>query len=165
MAVSYQPAGDVSHKLGGRLPLLSAWPAITLATLRGLLPISLFSLVNRGTVGVNSLRKTVTRQHRGCDLNPGHSAPESSKLTTRLPSQPAVSKCFSMAPHIRSHRAPCSHFPNKVSLQLWSEQSVGDVRIAQLDWKRVPQARFHGCKSSVAITAECSRHHTSQNVS
>ena len=36
-----QPAGDVSHKPGGRLPLLSAEPAVTLATLRGLLPISL----------------------------------------------------------------------------------------------------------------------------
>ena len=27
-----QPAGDVSHKPGGRLPLLSARPAVTLAT-------------------------------------------------------------------------------------------------------------------------------------
>jgi len=37
-----QPAGDVSHKPGGRLPLLSARPAVTLATLiRGLLPTSL----------------------------------------------------------------------------------------------------------------------------
>ena len=56
-----------------------------------------------------------------------------------------------MAPHIRSHRAPCSCFPKKMSLQLSSEQSVGDVRITQLDWKRVPQARSP-CKSSVAIT-------------
>ena len=52
--------------------------------LRGLLPISL--LVNRGTMGVNSLPKTVTRQCRGCDLNPGPSAPESITLTTRLSS-------------------------------------------------------------------------------
>jgi len=37
---------------------------------------------------VNSLPKTVTRQRRGCDLNPGPSAPESSTLTTRLPSHP-----------------------------------------------------------------------------
>ena len=29
-----QPAGDVSHKPGGRLPLLSARPAVTLATLK-----------------------------------------------------------------------------------------------------------------------------------
>ena len=36
--------------------------------LRGLLPIL---LVNRGAVGVNSLPKTVTRQRRDCDLNPG----------------------------------------------------------------------------------------------
>jgi len=29
-----QPAGDVSHKLGGRLPLLSARPAVTPSTLK-----------------------------------------------------------------------------------------------------------------------------------
>ena len=29
-----QPAGDVSHKPGGRLPLLSARPAVTLATVK-----------------------------------------------------------------------------------------------------------------------------------
>ena len=29
-----QPVGDVSHKPGGRLPLLSARPAVTLATLK-----------------------------------------------------------------------------------------------------------------------------------
>jgi len=37
---------------------------------------------------VNSLPKTVTRQPRDCNLNPGPSAPESSTLTTRLPSHP-----------------------------------------------------------------------------
>jgi len=45
-----------------------------------------------------------------------------------------VCKCFSKAPHTRSHRAPCSCFPEKVSLHLSSEQSVGDVWIARLDW-------------------------------
>ena len=39
-------------------------------------------------MGVNSLPKTVTRQRCGCDLHPGLSAPESSTLTTRLPSHP-----------------------------------------------------------------------------
>jgi len=29
-----QPAGDVSHKPGSRLPLLSARPAVTLATIK-----------------------------------------------------------------------------------------------------------------------------------
>ena len=41
-------------------------------------------------MGVNSLPKTVTRQRRGCDLNPGPTAPESSTLTTRLPSHPLL---------------------------------------------------------------------------
>jgi len=41
-------------------------------------------------MGVNSLPKTVTRQRRSCDLNPGPSAPESSTLTTRLPSHPLI---------------------------------------------------------------------------
>jgi len=37
-------------------------------------------------MAVNSLPKTVTRQRRGGDLNPGPTAPGSSTLTTRLPS-------------------------------------------------------------------------------
>jgi len=36
-----QPAGDVSHKPDGRLPLLSAKPAVTTQPVRGLLPILL----------------------------------------------------------------------------------------------------------------------------
>ena len=39
---------------------------------------------------MSSLPKTVTRQRHDCDLNPGPSAPESSTLTTRLPSHPRV---------------------------------------------------------------------------
>ena len=41
--LSSQPAGDVSHKPGGRLPLLSVRPAVRLPPqpLRGLLPILL----------------------------------------------------------------------------------------------------------------------------
>jgi len=34
LVLSSQPAGGVSHKPGGRLPLLSARPAVTLATLK-----------------------------------------------------------------------------------------------------------------------------------
>jgi len=41
-------------------------------------------------MGVNSW--TVTRQRRGCDLNAGPSAPESSTLTTRLPVPPCATK-------------------------------------------------------------------------
>jgi len=70
-----QPAGDVSHKPGRRLPLLFARPAVTPATLKRAATYQFCCLVNRGTMGVNSLPKTVTRQHRDCDLNPGPSAP------------------------------------------------------------------------------------------
>ena len=38
---SSQPAGDVSHKPGGRLPLLSTRPALPPQPLRGLLPVLL----------------------------------------------------------------------------------------------------------------------------
>ena len=38
---------------------------------------------------MNSLPNTVARQRRDCDLNSGPSAPESSTLTTRLPSHPS----------------------------------------------------------------------------
>jgi len=79
-----QPAGDVSHKRTRRLLLLSARPAITLATLKR----AATTFVARGTMGVNTLPKTVIRLRRDCDLNPGLSAPESSTLTTRLPSHP-----------------------------------------------------------------------------
>ena len=77
-----QPVGDVSHKPGARLPILSARPAVTLVGC-----YQFHCLVNRGTMGVNSLPKTVTRQVRGSDLNPGPSAPESSTQTTRLLAQ------------------------------------------------------------------------------
>jgi len=40
--------------------------------------------MNTGTMGVNSLPKTVNRQRRGCDVNRGPTACESSTLTTRL---------------------------------------------------------------------------------
>ena len=41
LVLGSQPAGDVSHKPGGRLPLLSARLTVTPQPLRGLLPISL----------------------------------------------------------------------------------------------------------------------------
>jgi len=65
-----QPTGDVDHKPGGRLPLLSARPAVTPATLKRAC-YQFCCLVSRGTLGVSSLPKTVTRQRRDCDLNPG----------------------------------------------------------------------------------------------
>jgi len=65
-----------------------------------------------------------------------------------------------MAPDMRSHRATCSCFPKKVFLQLSSEQFVGNVWIARLDRKTVPQARSRDCKSSFTIKTEWTDHNT-----
>ena len=60
------PAGDVSHKPGGSLPLLSARPAVTPETLNRAAAnfaagcYKFCCLVNTGTMGMNSLPKTVT---------------------------------------------------------------------------------------------------------
>jgi len=59
-------------------------------------------LVNRGMMGVNSLPKTVTWQHRGCDLNPCPTAPEYSTLTTRLLSHPIYYILWHYLDHITS---------------------------------------------------------------
>ena len=89
----------MNHKPDGRLPLLSAKPAITRVTLKRAAANVAACLVNRGTVGmmgVNSLPKTVTRQRRGCDMNPGPSAPESRTVTTRLPSHPRLNTALTL---------------------------------------------------------------------
>jgi len=67
--------------------------------LRGLLPILLLGEQRHN--GCESLPKAVTRQRRGCDLNPGPSVPESSTLTTRLPSHPPEL-------HVRSSSNVCA---------------------------------------------------------
>ena len=76
-----QPAGAVSHEPGGRPPLLSARPAVT--------PASLKKAATNFAAWWTEVRWMWTVclwQRRDCALNPGPSAPESSTLTTRLPS-------------------------------------------------------------------------------
>ena len=52
---------------------------------------------------MKSSPKTVTRQRRDCDLNPGPTAPESSTLTTRLPIHPGDMEAAAAAgPEIRA---------------------------------------------------------------
>jgi len=114
-----QPASDVSHKPGGTgchyFP-----PGLQLPSqpLRGLLPVSLLGEQRRD--GLNSLPKTVTRQRRGCDLNPGPSAPESSTLTTRLPSHPYLwirpTKLVAMATSLAGSKTTVPGLP---TLQIW----------------------------------------------
>ena len=51
----------------------------------GSIPIS---SVQKGKGSPYSIAERMVPERRGCDLNPGPSAPESSTLTTRLPSHP-----------------------------------------------------------------------------
>ena len=82
-------------------------------------------LVNIGTRGVNSLRKTVTGQCRSCDLNPGRTAPESSTLTIRYRATPGPlflltsckSDCF-------QHRTFGKPLPNTVRFLCMSSAVV-----------------------------------------
>jgi len=63
--------------------------------------------------GVNSLPKTVTRHRRGCALSPGLSAPESSKLATRLPSHPACILCTEIV-------TDCCYVNWQISVLAWA---------------------------------------------
>ena len=56
-------------------------------------------------MGVNGLPKTVTRQRRDCDSNPGPSAPESSAPTTRLPSHPICAVLYRYLVHCSCRRS------------------------------------------------------------
>jgi len=73
-------------------------------------------------MGVNSLPKTVTRQCRGCDLNPGPSAPESSTITTRLPSHPK---------RTRLHNVCDSKQKNRLQ---YPRHNVAFTELYSLDW-------------------------------
>ena len=75
-----QPAGE-SHKPGGWLPLLSTRPAVTPATLKRAATNFAAWWTEAQWVWTVCLRLL-----HDCDLNPGPSVPESSTLTTRLPS-------------------------------------------------------------------------------
>jgi len=77
-----QPAGDVSHKLGGRLPLLSTRPAITPATLKRAATSFAAWWTEAWWVWTVCLRLLL--DNVVTNLNPVPSAPESSTLTTRL---------------------------------------------------------------------------------
>jgi len=64
-----QPAGDASHNPAVGCHYFPPGLQLPSQPLRWLLQFC--CLVNRGTMGVSSLPKTVTQQRRGCDLNPG----------------------------------------------------------------------------------------------
>jgi len=81
---------------------------------------------------VSSLPKTVTRQRHGCNLNPGSSAPESSTITTWLPSHPSslYTQILTALP---------------IKLQSCSSSSVENAE-TEVGWPRAETARSHACK-------------------
>ena len=95
-----QPAGDVSHKPDGCYKFCCS--------------------VNRGTMAVNSLPKTVNRQRRDCDLNPGPSAPESSTLTIRLPSHPPT-------PYLQK-KTPWEYIPLGIPIPTVAVQQIDEMK-------------------------------------
>ena len=94
-------------------------------------------------MGVSSLPKTVSRQRRDCDLNSGPSAPESSTLTTRLPSHPMSS--------VLLYFTACDVFYSEVSCN-----KLGDRRSLAADtrmWNDLPP----GLRRA-GLTFDSSRH-------
>ena len=99
---------------------------------------------------MNSLPKTVTRQRRDCDLNPDLSEPESSTLTTRLPS------------HLRG-RCPGEKVRSHVVLGMCRDetscprQQLNGGCIETLTAHRhgrAPSARYNAC-DSLKVYIEC----------
>jgi len=80
-------------------------------------------------MGVNSLPKNVTQQRRGCDLNPGPSAPESSTLTTRLPSHHCMAmgaiKCHGSPTEVLTTATVCAEGLARVGLTTAVEPMAG----------------------------------------
>ena len=91
-------------------------------------------------MGVNSLPKTVTRQRRGCDLNPGPSAHESSTLTTRLPSHPEG---------IKAGRNLFTPAVNQVTI--WQSKTVTVILIAWRTTISLDSLPFHLLPSTTTL--------------
>ena len=85
-------------------------------------------------MGVNSLPKTVTRQRRGCHLNPGLSATESSMLTTRLPSHQFLVYMYIIV-LLHNLFSNSAHVRNKISCQLYHIAAVGTISGSRVYFK------------------------------
>ena len=83
-----QPAGVMSHKPGGRLTLLSARPVVTSAILKR--AATNFAAWWTGARWVWTVCLRLLPDSVATAIEPGPSAPESSTLTTRLPSHPSA---------------------------------------------------------------------------
>ena len=79
-------------------------------------------------MGVNSLPKTVTRQRRDCDLNPGPSAPESSTLTTEPPELRGRREKYRQFQ--QANRCPLSSQSGTFSFFLFLRKLVGSLAVS-----------------------------------
>jgi len=89
---------------------------------------------------VNSLPKTVIRQRRDYDLNPSPSAPESSTLTTRLPSHQGIRR-------LRNLPAAAESRPRRL-----------ERRNNTATWRSVPtyrEARESGTENTTRFQHQC----------
>jgi len=115
-------------------------------------------------MGVSSLPKTVTRQRRGCDLNPGLSAPESSMLTTRLPSHPS-SRGYNTndSVTVTSHCYKDTNPANVVSIAGVTAHEVHQVGTEALDGCQVvtcQSVELSADVSAAAARVNCKHTHT-----
>ena len=81
---------------------------------------------------MNSLPETVTRQRRGCDLNPGPSAFQSSTITTRLPSHSTGH--YKIGLQIGSHTVPVKRNHQHVASCLKSPGAASDSVFGMVVW-------------------------------
>ena len=86
-------------------------------------------------MGVNSLPKTVTRQRRDCDLNPDPSAPESSMLTTRLPSHPYFLQGSEISLTTQTAAYYRSHGPSGIGLLQSNEPDLAATWLSVTCWR------------------------------
>ena len=132
--------------------------------------------MNRGTTGVNSLPKTVTRQRRDCDLNPGSSAPESNTITTRLPSHPfvglerAIESCLHCSHSMWSRVCEAVERPSvRLSVGLSHRSTAGAacggfaaecrVDTGAIDRQRRQPGAQQQQRRSTALNSKCEQHH------
>jgi len=94
----------VGHKPGGRLPLLSARPAVTPATLKRTATISLLGKQKHDGCEQFASDCYPTASRLRFEVNPGPSASESSTLPTRLPSHPLTGSTDDVSPRCLTTR-------------------------------------------------------------
>ena len=107
-------------------------------------------------MGVNSLPKTVTRQRRGCDLNPGPSALVSSALTTRLPSHPCLSRCNDCL-QVRSGRTRTTWWWQTATSRRSISSSRSRRRCVRCRWNPAIRCRSHSTPPRTSSTSSASK--------